>query len=189
MNVALVGSSGYIAGYLLQRFSGEPCISKVLKIDQGGDAQVNLSLLEPEGFDYSLLDDIDYVIFTAAVSGPDKCADEYDFCWSVNVTGTNYFIREALGRNCKVLFFSSDAVFGDIPGEIYTEISETRAETPYGRMKKAVEDEFRANPALKRYVYLMWYQQRTDSYHTAWDAWKETKPQMFFTRFTETVLL
>lgn len=166
MNVALVGSSGYIAGYLLQRFSGEPCISKVLKIDQGGDAQVNLSLLEPEGFDYSLLDDIDYVIFTAAVSGPDKCADEYDFCWSVNVTGTNYFIREALGRNCKVLFFSSDAVFGDIPGEIYTEISETRAETPYGRMKKTVEDEFKSNPHFKaiRLSYVVSAKDRFVSY-------------------------
>ena len=52
-------------------------------------------------------------------------------------------------RNCKVLFFSSDAVFGDISGKIYTEESETRAETSYGRMKKAIEDEFKAVQGFK----------------------------------------
>ena len=126
MKIALVGSSGYIAGYLLERFSVEPSVNKVLQIDQNGNAQAYLNLLEPENFDYSILDEMDYVIFTAAVSGPDKCAAEYDFCWSVNVTGTIYFIRKALNRNCRVLFFSSDAVFGDIPGEIYTESESSR---------------------------------------------------------------
>ncbi len=166
MKIALVGSSGYIAGYLLERFSVEPSVNKVLQIDQNGNAQAYLNLLEPENFDYSILDEMDYVIFTAAVSGPDKCAAEYDFCWSVNVTGTIYFIRKALNRNCRVLFFSSDAVFGDIPGEIYTEKSETRAETPYGRMKKAVEDEFRKNSRFKaiRLSYVVSTRDRFVSY-------------------------
>lgn len=166
MKIALVGSSGYIAGYLLERFSVEPSVNKVLQIDQNGNAQAYLNLLEPENFDYSILDEMDYVIFTAAVSGPDKCAAEYDFCWSVNVTGTIYFIRKALNRNCRVLFFSSDAVFGDIPGEIYTEKSETRAETPYGRMKKAVEDEFKKNSRFKaiRLSYVVSTRDRFISY-------------------------
>ncbi len=166
MKIALVGSSGYIAGYLLERFSVEPSVNKVLQIDQNGNAQAYLNLLEPENFDYSILDEMDYVIFTAAVSGPDKCAAEYDFCWSVNVTGTIYFIRKALNRNCRVLFFSSDAVFGDIPGEIYTEKSETRAETPYGRMKKAVEDEFKKNSRFKaiRLSYVVSTRDRFVSY-------------------------
>lgn len=166
MKIALVGSSGYIAGYLLERFSVEPSVNKVLQIDQNGNAQAYLNLLEPENFDYSILDEMDYVIFTAAVSGPDKCAAEYDFCWSVNVTGTIYFIHKALNRNCRVLFFSSDAVFGDIPGEIYTEKSETRAETPYGRMKKAVEDEFKKNSRFKaiRLSYVVSTRDRFVSY-------------------------
>lgn len=149
MNIALVGSSGYIAGFLLDRFSKENNIDKVLKIDQNDSGDAFLNLLEPEKFNYSVLDDIDYVVFTAAISGPDKCASDFDWCWSINVTGTSYFIREAIKRKCHVLFFSSDSVFGDIPGEIYTEESETRAETPYGRMKKAVEDEFETNPHFK----------------------------------------
>lgn len=149
MNVALVGSSGYIAGFLLERFEREPVISKILKIDRNELADMYLDLTEPEKFDYSMLDDIDYVVFTAAISGPDKCASDFELCWSINVTGTSHFIKEATARGCNVLFFSSDAVFGDIPGEIYTEESETKAETPYGRMKKAIEDEFKENTHFK----------------------------------------
>ena len=143
MKTAIVGSSGYIAGYLLKR------IENVLKIDQTPEADAYFNLEEAEKFDYSVLDGVDYVIFTAAISGPDMCANEFEKCWNINVTGTVYFIKNAISHGCKVLFFSSDAVFGDIPGEIYTELSETKAQTPYGRMKKAVEDCFKDDPNFK----------------------------------------
>ncbi len=143
MKTAIVGSSGYIAGYLLKRFEN------VLKIDQTPEVDAYLNLAETEKFDYSVLDNVDYVIFTAAVSGPDICANEFDRCWNINVTGTEHFIKNSIVHGCKVLFFSSDAVFGDIPGETYTEHSETKAQTPYGRMKKAVEDCFKDEPNFK----------------------------------------
>lgn len=149
MKTALVGSSGYIAQFILKRFAKELDIESVLRIDRNLDCDAYLDLQEAEKFDYSLLDGIDYVVFTAAISGPDKCAEDFDNCWAINVTGTSYFISEAIQRGCRVLFFSSDAVFGDIPGAIYTEESETRAYTPYGRMKKAVEDEFKEKPQFK----------------------------------------
>ena len=143
MRAAVVGSSGYIAGYLLTK------IENVLKIDQTPEADMHLNLAEAEKFDYSVLDGVDFVIFTAAISGPDLCAKEFEKCWNINVTGTEHFISRAIAHGCKVLFFSSDAVFGDIPGEIYTELSETKAQTPYGRMKKAVEDHFKEDPNFK----------------------------------------
>ena len=148
MRIALVGSSGYIAGFLIDRFKNNINVESILKIDQL-DADVKLDLQHAEDFDYNVLEDIDFIVFTAAVSGPDKCASDYDFCWSINVTGTSYFIHQAIKRNCKVLFFSSDAVFGDIPGYIYNEESETNAQTPYGKMKKAVEDEFKNERLFK----------------------------------------
>lgn len=149
MNIAIVGSSGYIAGFLFQRFHNESFVDEIVRIDQNELADVRLNLQEPEKFDYEILNRIDFIVFTAAISGPDKCATDYDFCWNINVTGTKYFIKEAVGRNCKVLFFSSDAVFGDIPGMIYDEKSETKARTPYGRMKKAIEDEFKSEKNFK----------------------------------------
>lgn len=149
MKAAIVGSSGYIAEFILRRFSKEAEINSVLKVDRNSSADVYLDLADPEQFDYEVLRDIDFVIFTAAISGPDKCAQDFNECWNINVTGTSYFIKEALKRNCKVLFFSSDAAFGDIPGAIYDEESITEAQTPYGRMKKAVEDEFKSEANFK----------------------------------------
>lgn len=165
MKTALVGSSGYIAQYILKRFSEEPEIESVLKLDRNPESDLFLDLSEAEKFDYGVLDDIYYIVFTAAISGPDQCAKEFDACWKINVTGTSHFIREALKRNCRVLFFSSDATFGDIPGKIYDEESETQAYTPYGRMKKAVEDEFKNEPNFKA-IRLSYVASAKDKYYT-----------------------
>ena len=149
MKVALVGSSGYIAEFILRRFSELTEIESVLKIDKNRDADAFLDLSSPKLFKYEILSDIDLVVFTAAISGPDLCAKEFETCWNINVTGTCHFINEAIKQNCKILFFSSDAVFGDIPGKIYDEESSTDAYTPYGKMKKAVEDAFKNEKCFK----------------------------------------
>lgn len=149
LKVAIVGSSGYIAEFILQRFEKEKEIESALRIDRNANADIYLDLEEAEKFDYAILDNIDFVVFTAAISGPDKCAQDFNECWKINVIGTSYFIREAIRRKCKVLFFSSDAVFGNDQKKIYDELSPTEAQTPYGRMKKAVEDEFRNESRFK----------------------------------------
>ena len=149
MRIAIVGSSGYIAKHLMGAFTSQLKDCEIVKIDMTDDADLKLQLTAPVEFDYEKLQGIDYVIFTAAISGPDMCANEFDKCWDINVTGTSYFIREAIKRNVKVLFFSSDAAFGDIPGYIYDEDSQTQAYTAYGKMKKAIEDEFKTSPLFK----------------------------------------
>lgn len=149
MRVALVGSSGYISSYLLQRFYQEKNIESILRIDQNSAADQYLDLSKADEFDYSCLSEIDYIVFTAAISGPDQCASDFDFCWKINVEGTKYFIKKALGNHCQILFFSSDAVFGDASDQIYSEKTETKANTPYGKMKKHIEDEFKLEMNFK----------------------------------------
>lgn len=149
MRIAIVGSSGYIAKHLMKAFTSQIPNCEIVKIDMSDEADLKLQLTAPSDFDYDQLNGIDYVIFTAAISGPDMCANEYEKCWDINVTGTSFFIHEAIKRNVKVLFFSSDAVFGDISGHIYYEDSETQAYTAYGKMKKAIEDEFKNSPLFK----------------------------------------
>ena len=105
MKAAIVGSSGYIASFLLERFSKETSIEGVLKIDQTEEADVHLDLANTESFDDSALEGIDLVAFIAAISGPDKCATDFDFCWKINVEDTRYFIQKAPARGCRVLFF------------------------------------------------------------------------------------
>ena len=123
MKIAIVGSSGYIAKHLMKAFSEQLPGCEILKIDMVGEVDIPLQLTVPAEFEYDKLKSFDYVIFTAAISGPDMCANEFDKCWNINVTGTSYFIRETIKRDVKVLFFSSDAAFGDIPGHIYDEDS------------------------------------------------------------------
>ncbi len=149
MKIAIVGSSGYIAKHITQTLAESSIRYDVAKIDMTDDCDLKLQLTTPELFEYDKLLGLDFVIFTAAISGPDMCANEFDKCWNINVTGTSFFIREAIKRGVKVLFFSSDAVFGDIPGYIYDEDSETKAYTAYGKMKKAIEDEFKSSNFFK----------------------------------------
>lgn len=166
MNVAIVGSSGYIAKYIIQRFEQESNIEEILRIGHTRGTGLQLDLSEPERFEYDRLDNMDFVVFTAAISQPDKCAEDYKYCWSVNVTGTNYFIQKAIKKGCKVLFFSSDAVFGDTVGRIYTEHSKLDARTPYGCMKKAVEEQFEKERDFKaiRLPYVVSAEDRFVSY-------------------------
>lgn len=149
MKIGIVGSSGYIAFFLLKHLRQDAAMERVVRIGRSQEDDWFLDLRQAEAFDYAALRELDTVVFSAAISGPDKCAEEFDDCWAVNVTGTGHFIEEALKRGCRVLFFSSDAVFGDIPGAIYREDSKTEANTPYGRMKKAVEDRFCCDAGFK----------------------------------------
>lgn len=157
MKIAIVGSSGYIAGYLIKKFKEDNNIEEILVIGRSEKADIFLDLNEPSKFDYKVLESIDYIIYTAAISGPDQCAKEYSTCWKVNVIGTQYFIEEAIKRNCNILFFSSDAVYGDSYHTIFTENSPTHATTAYGRMKKAIEDYFKSNLQFKsiRFSYVV----------------------------------
>lgn len=146
MKIALIGSSGYISSFIIDRLGSK---HQIVRIDKTGETDHFLDLEEAEKFDYDLLDDIDQVIFPAAISSPDLCEKEYDLCWSINVEGSGYFIDKALNKGCRVLFFSSDAVFGDHPDEEFDEESPTDASTAYGKMKKAIEDRFRQDKNFK----------------------------------------
>lgn len=149
MKVAIVGSSGYISRFLIHNFYKLEGEISLIRIGRSNDDDYFLDLNNADDFDYDVLSDIDFVIFTAAISGPDQCANDFEACWKVNVTGSSFFINEALKRGCRVLFFSSDAVFGNDRLVQFDETSETKASTPYGKMKKAVEDEFSDNLNFK----------------------------------------
>lgn len=42
MNIAVVGSSGYIASFLIERFRQDENVEQILKVDQKSDADVML---------------------------------------------------------------------------------------------------------------------------------------------------
>ena len=68
MKIGIVGSSGYIGGYLLSHYRGKDYVGRLASIDMDDCAEHHLNLEHPEMFDYSELDGLDYIIFTAAIS-------------------------------------------------------------------------------------------------------------------------
>ncbi len=163
MRLALVGSSGYISRFIIERLGKD---NEIIKIDRQGDVDFSIDLEKADDFDYDILNDVGCVIFPAAISSPDMCEKEYEMCWNINVEGTSYFMEKALNKGCRVLFFSSDAVFGDHPDMVFDEESETRASTAYGKMKKAVEDRFKDDKNFKaiRLSYVVSVKDKFSSY-------------------------
>lgn len=149
MKVGVVGSSGYISSYLLKKFKEVQEIDDIVKIGRSKDDQVFLDLENAEAFDDSVFGDLDFLVFTAAVKALNVCENEHEKCWSINVIGTEYIIKKALQHHCKVIFFSSDTVYGADQSKIYDESSETLPVSAYGKMKKTVEDLFKTNPLFK----------------------------------------
>lgn len=145
--IGIIGSTGYIARSLITYLENRNF--EIKRIGRSGVFDIYLDLEKTNSYDYSVFKGLDFVIFTAAISSPDVCSKEYDKAWTVNVVGTKKVIEELLKLGIKVLFFSSDAVYGKNENVIYTEKSETNPYTPYGKMKKEVEDSFKQNELFK----------------------------------------
>lgn len=157
--VYLVGSEGFIG---IQLYKWLVKKHKVQCVDLHTDLKVDLC--NASTFDFSVLNN-DIVIFTSAMSSPDYCRKNFDIAYCINVTGTVHFIENAIKRSCRVLFFSSDAVYG-FNNKIVNESSTTIGETAYGKMKKEVEDIFKESPLFKaiRLSYVFSESDRYTSY-------------------------
>jgi hypothetical protein len=75
-NIAIVGSTATLSGFLLDELKNNPYPGNVLEISRGIPGTIFLDLRYPDKFDYSILKKDDYIIFIAAISSPDTCARE-----------------------------------------------------------------------------------------------------------------
>lgn len=149
MNIAVVGASGYIGTGITEYFKANRMHDRIYTAGRHKESDIHLDLSNILSFDESQLEGVDYMIFASAVSGPDQCGREQKKAWKINVDSTVRIIQCAVSKGCRVLFLSSDAVYGDITGRIYSEEDVTEPGTAYGRMKKAVEDVFSGERLFK----------------------------------------
>ena len=91
----------------------------------------------------------DIVVLLAAISSPDVCQNNYDFAYSINVTGTKKFVNYCMSVGCKVIFFSSDTVNGATDGKVNDEYSEVNPFGNYAQMKYEIEKTFRDSKDFK----------------------------------------
>jgi dTDP-4-dehydrorhamnose reductase len=90
----------------------------------------------------------DIVFLLAAISSPDVCRDEYEKAKEVNVLGTSILIQRIIAFGARVVFFSSDTIYGERDDEF----DETAASNPageYAKMKSLVERRFSGNASFK----------------------------------------
>lgn len=149
--ILIVGGNGYIGSRLRNiRISyGETVFSMGQNIDGNYPEIIEIELTKYKEINYGILDNVDFLIYTAAISSPDICEKQTELSNLINIEATEYFIRQSIDRGCRVIFFSSDAVFGNDQSAVFTEKSSHNPISQYGRMKAEIEKKFFEEPFFK----------------------------------------
>jgi dTDP-4-dehydrorhamnose reductase len=139
----IIGKHGFIAKKLLER---EKYI--VTTSSSKNDKDLYLDLNKPYEFDYTILNKKSKIILLAAISSPDECNNNYEIAYKINVIGTITFIKAAIKRGAKVLFFSSDVIYGNTINKV-NEDFKTNPFGNYAKMKDEVEKTFEKEKNFK----------------------------------------
>lgn len=148
MSTLVVGASGYIGKRIMARLGCDPQVWATSTNPRPGG--VLLDLGRPNDFDYSLVRESDLIVLAAAISSPDVCANQQDFARSVNVAGTGRFIERCMERKARVLFLSSDTVYGAAKEQI-NESAPINPAGDYAEMKAEVERAFLGHIGFKSF--------------------------------------
>ncbi len=147
MKIAIIGSRGYLGKEIITKL--KEIEFSLIEINRVKGSDFFLDLASPNDFDFKVFEMFDYLIMTAAVSNPNACEKSYKEAYNINVSGTKTVIEQALNHQCRVLFLSSDAVYGSDIDKIFNENCYTKPKTAYGKMKKEIEDIFKDNQLFK----------------------------------------
>lgn len=132
----VIGSTGYVGKRLVEKYQSEINI-------------INLRLNEvPLNYDFDILKKDDVVAFCAYISEPSVCSSQYELAKTVNVDSTITFIERAIARECRVIFLSSDSVYGHCDVD-FDEFATTNPVSVYGEMKAEVDNKFVRNDFFK----------------------------------------
>lgn len=146
LRLVIIGATGYIGARLAA--AGRARFEVLGTSSRAIDGLQPLDLAQPPDDGAPWLRAGDVVCVTAAISSPDVCAREYDRARAVNVVGTSRFVRQALGRGARVIFFASDTVYGE-QAEAFDESAAIAPAGEYAAMKAEVESSFAAEPGFK----------------------------------------
>jgi nucleoside-diphosphate-sugar epimerase len=144
--VIIVGASGQIGRPLHQAAAAT---YKALGTSTRGDQElVPLRLEQPHDFVRDYVAEGDTVFLTAAISAPDICSKQPALARAVNVEGASILIENCLSRRARMVFLSSDTVYGERP-DAFDENTSANPAGDYAFMKHAVEERFAGHPFFK----------------------------------------
>jgi dTDP-4-dehydrorhamnose reductase len=151
----ITGSQGFIGGHLYRDLKNQiPVYTAARKVVDQSE-QIYFDLENPSVFNYSFISPNDLIVHLAAISSPDVCSKNTLLAKQVNQFGAIDFLEGCLSRGAKVIFFSSDTVYGEA-NTCFDELSPCHPLGDYGVMKHAVEKVFlgRDNIKIFRLAYV-----------------------------------
>lgn len=155
--VFVFGSSGFI-GNSLVRYLSECETIKLFTVGRGNCDYVLDLNLENDNFDnfVNVVQEGDFFVFLSSISSPDFCENHYEETWNVNVKATLKLISLLSSKGAKVIFSSSDVVFGKSLGVSFDD-DDLMPFGLYGQMKAEVEHQVENDNQVKivRFSYVM----------------------------------
>jgi nucleoside-diphosphate-sugar epimerase len=142
----VIGGRGYVGAALFSSIPDD--VVGLCTASSVAEGLLRLRLETPQDYDNLSINDGDIVFLTAAISAPDICAREHDRAWAVNVTGTSSFIQSVINCGARVVFFSSDTVYGERE-DAFDETAACNPAGEYAEMKREVEQRFSGNASFK----------------------------------------
>ena len=146
MATYLIGATGNIGKRVVEK--GGDNINVISRFELKLDQRPLYYNFDSKSIGGTAIKEGDVIIFAAAISEPSVVSAQFEKALAVNVDSTGEFIETALGKGCKVLFLSSDAVYGDVE----TGFDESHPVNPkgaYAEMKAVIEKRFEGNPNFK----------------------------------------
>ena len=146
MATHLVGATGNIGKRVVEKGGDE--INVISRFELKLDQRPLYYNFDSKSIGGTSIKEGDVIIFAAAISEPSVVSAQFQKALAVNVESTGEFIETALGKGCKVLFLSSDAVYGDVE----TGFDESHPVNPkgaYAEMKAIIEKRFEKNLNFK----------------------------------------
>ncbi|NBH14498.1 NAD-dependent epimerase/dehydratase family protein [Lachnospiraceae bacterium] len=158
-NILVIGSTGHIGKNLIKYLQDRQLNVTYTSRRAAQDKAVYLDLCRVGEFDFSLLQNVEFIIFAAANLNAEDCESHENEVRKVNVDGTIQFISAALKQAKKVIYLSSDIIYGFDEYKVFDETSTPAPTSNYGKMKLEVENYFAGCAGFKSlrpsYVFSM----------------------------------
>ena len=146
MATHLIGATGNIGKRVVEK--GGDKINAISRFELKLDQRPLYYNFDAKSIGGTAIKEGDVIIFAAAISEPSVVSAQFEKAFAVNVESTGEFIETALGKGCKVLFLSSDAVYGDVESG-FDESHPVNPKGAYAEMKAVVEKRFEGNSNFK----------------------------------------
>lgn len=145
----IAGADGYIGQRIVKTIHESQRMILLSPVQR--EYYIHLDLLDVQRFNFGLINPFDKVILLAGISSPDLCSSDFKRSFEINVIGTVRFISECLRKRARVLFLSSDTVYGASSKENDEDVIPHCPAGEYGIMKWIVEKYFTGDPGFKSF--------------------------------------